>query len=78
MSEWQDGNPPKAGEYVCWLEGFKAHSEVTWRRSGYALMHFCGDRFWTQSTLHAARKKLDADSLAVTHWSAVLPPPQEP
>jgi hypothetical protein len=67
--------PPVKCEVVAWLVGFKDHSGLTWKREGRAFMvrwdnapKETGVDGWADRFMAAAREKLDAHSLQVTHW----------
>jgi hypothetical protein len=76
--------PPFNTEVAAYLVGVKAHSGVTWKREGRALMVRWNDpkssdaHGWADPFVSAALKKLDADALRVTHWIALHAPEISP
>ena len=69
----KDAMPEKSRGFLAFCQGFKEHSGVTWRRTGFAFMawHPPG---WSEQHMKDARKQLDADSLEVTHWMYLTEP----
>lgn len=69
----KDAMPEKSRGFLAFCQGFKEHSGVTWRRTGFAFMawHPPG---WSEQHMRDARKRLDADSLEVTHWMYLTEP----
>lgn len=85
MIDWidsADSLPQRNQRVLAWLEGFRAHSDATWERNGYAFMIRHPDDpasvkdGWERSFYERALKDLDADGLEVTHWLLLTSPVQ--
>ena len=69
--------PDHARTVVAFLDGAKHHSEMAWRRTGWALMWRWDHGFkpedvvadgWAREPYDRALKRLDADYATVTKW----------
>ena len=68
--------PEDSSLKVVSLLGGKAHSDLIWKRSGYALVNFHHKKGeWNQMLLREALRKHDMDYADITFWMPI--PPQE-
>jgi hypothetical protein len=73
--------PPFNALVVAYLSGRKWHSDVAWKRDGWAFMvrHYeqqftHTDARWSLELYSDALKRLDADELEVVQWTALERP----
>lgn len=71
---WRDGLPPFNRLVLAWMEGVKEHSEMMWKRSGFAFMvrhndpEFTMADGWSRNHYERALTDMGADAANVVRW----------